>query len=360
MTLRVVHVASGREWRGGQRQVWLLARELARLGDLEQVAQVVVTGARSELARRLAGDGVAVHPVRWTAGLDPRVIPAVIAEIRAGGSVLHAHDAHAVTLAGISSWLTRIPFVATRRVDFPLRHPAVWKRARKVIAISGAVRDVLLTDGIAAERITVIPSGISLDDTRAPAPLGIRSRLGLGPDATIAANVAALVGHKDHPTLLRAAAALRDRHPGLHWVVAGEGPQRRDIEHRREALGLSARVHLLGHIPDPVRLIADADVYVMSSSQEGLGTSVLDAMARGIPVASTAAGGLPELLSDGAGLLVTPGDFTALADAVDRILTDRTLKRALIDRANHAVQRFTARRMAADAVSVYRSCASFH
>jgi L-malate glycosyltransferase len=357
MTLRVVHVASGREWRGGQRQVWLLARELARLGDVEQV---VVTGVGGELARRLAGDGVAVRPVRWTAGLDPRVLPAVIAEIRAGGSVLHAHDAHAVTLAGISSWVTRTPLVATRRVDFPLKHPIMWKRARTVIAISGAVRDVLLTDGIAANRITVIPSGISLDDARVAAPLGIRSHLRLGPDATIAANVAALVGHKDHATLLRAAAALRDRHPGLHWVVAGEGPLRREIERRREALGLSSRVHLLGHIPDPVRLIADANVYVMSSSQEGLGTSVLDAMARGIPVAATAAGGLPDLLSNGAGLLVTPGDSSALADAVDRILTDQTLRRALIDRANHAVQRFTARRMAADAVSVYRSCASFH
>jgi glycosyltransferase involved in cell wall biosynthesis len=335
----------------------LLARELARLGDVEQV---VVTGAGGELARRVAGDGIAVHPVRWTAGLDPRVLPAVIAEIRAGGSVLHAHDAHAVTLAGISSWLTRTPLVATRRVVFPLKHSVVWKRARRVIAISGAVRDVLLADGIAANRITVIPSGISLDDTRAPAPLGIRSHLRLGSDATIAVNVAALTGEKDHATLLRAAAALRDRHPGLHWVVAGEGPLRREIERRRDALGLSSRVHLLGHIPDPVRLIADADVYVMSSSQEGLGTSVLDAMARGIPVAATAAGGLPDLLSDGAGLLVTPGDFSALADAVDRILTDQTLRRALIDRANHAVQRFTARRMAADTVSVYRSCASFH
>jgi glycosyltransferase involved in cell wall biosynthesis len=176
----------------------------------------------------------------------------------------------------------------------------------------------------------------------------------------IAANVAALVGHKDHATLLRAAAALRDRHPGLHWVVAGEGPLRKEIEHRRDKLRLSSHVHLLGHIPEPVRLIADADVYVMSSSQEGLGTSVLDAMARGIPVAATAAGGLPELLSDGAGLLVAKGDFSALADAVNRILTDQALRRALIDRANHAVNRFTAGRMAADALSVYRSCASFH
>ena len=357
MTLRVVHVASGREWRGGQRQVWLLARELARMGDVEQV---VVTGAGGELARRLTADGVAVHSVRWAAGLDPRVLPAVLAEVRAGGSVLHAHDAHSVTLAGFCSWFTGTPFVATRRAEFHLRRPGMWRRARRVIAISRAVAEVLMADGIAAELVTIVPSGISMDDTRSATPLGIREGLGLDAKARVAVNVAALVGEKDHTTLLRAAERLREAEPSLHWVIAGEGPLRPEIERLRDKLGLSACVHLLGHISEPVRLIADADVFVMSSRQEGLGTSVLDAMASGIPVAATAAGGLPELLSDGAGLLVTPGDSSALADAVHRILTDQVLRGALIDRANHAVLRFTARRMAADVLSVYRSCVSFH
>lgn len=351
----MVHVASGREWRGGQRQVWLLARELARLGGIDQT---VVTGAGSELARRLAESGVPVRPVRWTAGLDPRVVIATLGALKAG-ALLHAHDAHAVTLAGIAARIADTPLVATRRVDFPLRRRGFWGRADRVIAISGAVADVLRADGIAPERISVIPSGISLDDARAAVPLGIRERLGLPASATIAANVAALVGHKDHATMLRAAGILRDVLPGLHWVVAGEGPLRAEIERRCEESGLAGRVHLLGHIRDPVRLIADANVYVMSSNQEGLGTSVLDAMALGIPVASTAAGGLPELLSDGSGLLVPPGDSAALADAVRRIVTDPALGAALIGRASIAVQRFTAGRMADDVVTVYRSCASF-
>lgn len=355
MSVRVVHVASGREWRGGQRQVWLLARELARMGDIEQT---VVTGAGSELARRLADDGVPVREARWAAGLDPRVIPVTLRALRPG-AVLHAHDAHSVTLAGIAAQIAGRPLVATRRVDFHLQRRGFWGRADRVIAISRAVGDVLRADGIAAERIAVIPSGISLDDARSATPLGIRERLGLPTAAAIAANVAALVGHKDHATLLRAAALLRDAMPGLHWVIAGEGPLRAEIERQRGELGLAGIVHLLGHIPDPVRLIADADVYVMSSSQEGLGTAVLDAMALGIPVASTAAGGLPEVLGDESGLLVPPGDFAALADAVRRIVTDSTVRTALIDRASIAVRRFTARRMADDVVSVYRSCASF-
>jgi glycosyltransferase involved in cell wall biosynthesis len=326
---------------------------------MDAVEQVVITGAGTELAQRLTEDRVPVHAVGWRIGLDPRVVPAVIAQIRKGGAVLHAHDAHAVTLADLSARRTATPFVATRRVDFHLRRPGAWKRARRVIAISRAVSDVLLADGISADRITIIPSGISLEDVRAVDPIGIRSQLGLTAETTIAVNVAALVGHKDHATLLRAAHALRTTHPDLHWVIAGDGPLRDEIERLRTDLDLASHVHFLGHIRDPIGLIADADAYVMSSSQEGLGTSVLDAMGRGIPVASTAAGGLPDLLQDGAGLLVPVQNFSALADAVHRILTDAALRASLIARADIAVQRFTTRRMADDAVTVYRSCVSF-
>ncbi len=136
------------------------------------VEQVVITGAGTELAQRLTEDRVPVHTVGWRIGLDPRVVPAVIAQIRKGGALLHAHDAHAVTLADLSARRTATPFVATRRVDFHLRHPGAWKRARRVIAISRAVSDVLLADGISANQITIIPSGISLEDVAPSLPSG--------------------------------------------------------------------------------------------------------------------------------------------------------------------------------------------
>jgi glycosyltransferase involved in cell wall biosynthesis len=333
--------------------VWLLAQALKRL----QVEQIVVTGAGTELARRLRSSGVPIHTVPWKFGLDPRVIPVVLRELRRTPSVLHAHDAHAVTLAGVCAGLTGAPLVVTRRVDFPLRRRGFWGRADRVIAISNAVAEVLVRDGIQRERISVVHSGISVDATQAVERLGIRDLLGLAPGALVAANVAALVPHKDHATLLTAAKQLEHRHPDLHWVVAGEGDLRPALESRIRQLGLRDRVHLMGHITSPERLIADADLFVMSSRQEGLGTSVLEAMALGTPVASTAAGGLPEMLGHGAGLLVPPGDWAALADAVDRMLGDSTLRTDLIERARAEVLRFTDRRMADEVRSVYRSCA---
>jgi L-malate glycosyltransferase len=351
--VRIVHVASGREWRGGQRQVWLLARELARLG----IQQVVVTGKGSELAARLQASGVAVRLASWRAGLDPRVIWSILSELQSRPAVLHAHDAHALTLAGICSSLTRSPLIATRRVDFHLRRRGYWHRADRILAISEAVARVLVQDGIRPERITVVHSGIALDLIRQTPRLGIRRRLQLPPDTRIAANVAALVAHKDHATLIATAHRLVSRYPDLHWVIAGDGVLKERLQDQVKSLGLAERVHLIGQIVEPERLIADADLFVMSSQEEGLGTAVLEAMALGIPIASTSAGGLPEMLERGAGLLVPPRDPVALAEAVTRILEDPDLARSLSCRAREEVLRFTDRRMAEEVGSVYRSFA---
>ena len=157
--------------------------------------------------------------------------------------------------------------------------------------------------------------------------------------------------------VIHAARRLSERFPALHWVIAGDGELLSVLEWLRDQLGLSDRVHFLGQIPEPEGLIAEADLFVMSSREEGLGTSVLDAMARGIPVASTTAGGLGEMLGGGAGMLVPAANPEALADAVARILSDPSLRSTLVARAGKAIRHFTAERMAAEVLTVYRSCA---
>jgi glycosyltransferase involved in cell wall biosynthesis len=354
VTPAVVHVASGREWRGGQRQVWLLARELRRAG---LVNQVVVTGTATELAARLRQDDVRVHETTWRSGFDPRALPSIVREVRAGAALLHAHDAHAVTLAGLVAVVTGVPLVATRRVDFHLRRPGLWRRAARVIAISSAVADILADDGVDLTRIQVVHSGIDLEAARRAEPFRLREQLGLGPETRLAGTVGALVPHKDHATLLHAARLLAGHFPNLHWVIAGDGELRPVLDWLAAELGVADRVHFLGHVSRPLGVIADVDVYVMSSREEGLGTSVLDAMARGIPVASTSAGGLPEMLHEGGGILVPPRNPDALAGAVRRILCDPDLRQRVVQQASRTVESFSAERMAAEVLTVYRSCA---
>ncbi|HXF96480.1 MAG TPA: glycosyltransferase, partial [Gemmatimonadales bacterium] len=341
-SVRILHVDSGREWRGGQNQVRLLCRELARVPDVEQV---LVTKAGGALARRAAAEGIAVRPVPWGPGLDPRAWWGLVRAVRwARPDLVHAHDSHALALAAT---LGR-PLVATRRVDFPVRRFSAWRRVRRIVAISEAVKRVLVRAGIPPEVITVVPSGIDPDEVRRGAArrLDIRGRLGLAPATPLAVNVAALVDHKDHRTLVRAAAAARPLRPELHWVIAGEGALRGSLEAEIARLQLSDRVHLAGYLEEADALIAEATVFVMSSKEEGLGSVILNALALGKPVVATAGGGIPEILPPRA--LVPPGDAEALARKVVDALTLPPSPVAL-------PPTFTAAAMAQGVLAVYRS-----
>ena len=347
---RIVHVASGREWRGGQNQAFLLARRLQEQG----VDQVVVTGQGTLLAQRLRGAQVPVRECGWAMGLDPRAGWAAWDEARKGPSILHAHDAHALTLAALAGSAAGQPYVVTRRVDFHLRRPARWQGAARVIAISRAVRDVLLSDGIAADRIRVVHSGIDLAAIRRRGEgADPRPALGLPVDRPLLLNVAALADHKDQLTLVEAAARLRTRRPDVTWAIAGEGKERPVLEARIAALGLEGTVRLLGQVAEPMPLIRHATLFVMSSKEEGLGTTVLDAMALGTPVLATRAGGIPEMLDDGHGTLVPIRDPEALAAAAESLLADPARKAATAASALAAVERFSDATMARGVRTVY-------
>ena len=352
MKMRIVHVASGREWRGGQNQVRLLARALQNQTEFDQL---VVTGRNSELARRLATASVPLRLTTWNSALDPRTLVAVIREARGGNVILHAHDAHALVLAGIAARLTGAKLVVTRRVDFHLRRPGFWRRADRVIAISEAIRDVLLSDGIPEDRIVVVHSGIDPAEVRSAPASGIRAVYQLAPNVPLAVNVAALVPHKDHGTLIAASVETSRELPGLHWIIAGDGPLLPLLMERVRQAGLEERVHFAGHVSNPWGVIAEANVFVMSSREEGLGTSILDAMALEIPVAATSAGGIPEILADGAGVLVPVGDGIQLGRAVSSLLKDNDLRRKTLEKARERLNRFTDQAMADRVRSVYRS-----
>jgi len=348
--IRLLHVDSGREWRGGQNQVRLLTRELARDAGVQQR---LFTRGGSELAGRAGAHGVAIADTAWGMALDPRALWRLYRELaRDKPDIVHAHEGNALQLA---FWARRLAgggprapaLVATRRVDFHLHARSVWRRVDHLIAVSAAVQRVLVQDGVPPRDITVVHDGIDPAEVGRAAhrPSDIRGRLGLAPRTPLAVNVAALVPHKDHRTLIHAAHAARARRPDLHWVVAGDGELRRRLAAEIARLGLADRVHLLGYVPDADALIREADVFVMSSREEGLGSVVLHAIALGIPVVSTRAGGLPEIVPEQA--LAPVGDAAALAQKVIAAL-DRP-------RALPFPPQFTAAAMSRGVLDVYRS-----
>ena len=341
--MRSLHIDTARTWRGGQNQVWLLCREL---GHDTGVEQVLVTKQGSELAQRAAADGTTVHGTTWEIGLDPRAwwqLRRTIAAFQP--DIIHVHDSHALTLAATVA-LGRT-LVATRRVDFHVGRFGAWRRPDRIIAVSEAVKQILVGDGIAPDAITVVPDGIDPEVIRRAAvpALDMRAQLRLPAKALLAVNAAALVDHKDQRTLVRAAQYARPLAPQLHWIIAGEGPQRAAITAEIARLELHGRVHLVGWIDRIDALIAEADIFVMSSKQEGLGSVILHALALGRPVVATAAGGIPEILPPE--LLVAPGAAEALAQKVVAVLSHPT--------PIPFPPRFSAQAMARGVLDVYRA-----
>jgi len=349
--LRVLHVDAAREWRGGQGQLRLLARELAAREDIEQG---VAARAGSRLLAEVADAGVERLPLDWGPALDPRAVVALARE--AGGwDLLHAHSSHALQAALLALSLSGSPagLVAARRLDFPVRTPSVWRRANLVLCVSGAVRRVLVGCGVEAARTRVVRDAVDPDDLRPERPGRLREAAGAGPDEVLVGAVGALVGHKDHGTLVRAARRVSAERPDARFLVAGEGPERARLERMVSEAGLEGRFRLPGHVPEAARSLGDLDCFVMCSREEGMGSAALEAMAAGVPTVVTRAGGLAELAGDGVPG-VPPEDPERLAGAILRLLEDPGAREAAVRAGTRKAGRFSPARMAEETMAAYR------
>lgn len=354
-----VHVDTARTWRGGQNQVLLTVRGLRARGHRTGL----VAHPRGALRRRMA-DGPDLFPLAPRAELDLGAawrLSRLLRRLRP--QIAHAHDAHAVALTALALALAgpalRTRFVASRRVDFRIGANPLsrWKyrRVERFICASACIRALLIEDGIRPERATVVYEGVDVERIAAAPALDVHAEFRLPPQAPVVGNVAALVPHKGQRDLIDAAARVVRQVPEARFVIAGEGKLAAALRRRIERARLGRHVVLAGFRPDVLALHKGFDLFVMSSTTEGLGTSALDAMACGRAVVATRAGGLAEVVVDGdTGLLVPAGNPAALAAAIVRLLRDPAL-RARCGRAGLARARrtFDAGRMVAETVQVY-------
>jgi glycosyltransferase involved in cell wall biosynthesis len=328
--VKVLHVDSAAGWRGGQNQVLLTARGMVARGY--RVALACRSGGTLQARARAASLEVHDLPLRGDLSLRAALGLARLVR-RTRPDVLHLHDPHALAaglLAARAAPSARV--VATRRVDFPLRGPlSRWKyrSCGRVIAVSRNVDEVLRAHGVPAERIRVVYEGVP-DRPALPGGREALAALGVPAGCPVVGNVAALTDHKDHATLVEAAARVRQRVPEARFVVVGEGALRPRLEALCRERGLLDRWIFAGFRDDLDRLFPAFTVVCLSSHMEGLGTSLLDAMAFGRPVVATAAGGIPEAVEDGTtGRVVPVRDPAALADALVAVLTDPERAKAM-------------------------------
>lgn len=354
--MNVLHIDEQTGWRGGEQQASYLIRGLAERGH----AITIAGRPRSPFLTEEHGAGILDRIAApffteldlWTAWKLAQTVR------RNAIDILHAHTSHAHTAACLARRLAgRGKVVVSRRVDFvPTRHIFNrWKYAQPdhIVAVSHAIAAVMRRFGVPETKLSVVHS--CLDPARFDVPPLSRKELGVPDDAPLLGNVAALVGHKDHATLLDAMPTVLGELPDVRLIIVGEGELRPHAENRIRELGLGDVVTLLGYRKDVPRILRTLDAFVLSSKMEGLGSVVLEAMICGVPVVATCAGGVPETVRhEETGLLVPPQNPQALGAAIVRVLQDKVLAKSLAENGKALVlAQFTVDKMIEGNLRVY-------
>jgi glycogen synthase len=345
--------------------------QLTRALDACGVAQTVVTAWRPGAGRleRLGSRSRVVRlgaPVRRFRQLYAPAAAQVVPRLAADADLIHVHlgEDLAVVPLGLLGSRRRRPVVLT--VHCSLRHTLQAsggrglalstigaalesvgeRRADAVIVLTQRLADRLIAGGLDRGRVHVIPSGVDLRlfarRLPDPAPELPRPRVLF---------VGRLAAQKGVSTLLDAVPLLRTR---AAVALVGDGPQRAALERQASHLGPD-RVHFQGFVPhaEVPAWLAAADVLVLPSIYEELGSVLLEAMAAGLPVVASAVGGIPDALGD-AGRLVPPGDPAALAAAVDGVLDDPALAAEMGGAARLRATAFSWDMLAGRVLEVYR------
>lgn len=351
--------------------------ELTRALDRRGVIQTVVT-TRPPTAPHLQRLGENARVIRL--GLPVRLFrqlygpqAAIIAPILASrADLVHVHlgeDLAVLPIGAAAARLHRLPLVLT--VHTSLRHTLAvrdlrsavlktlggrierWgeRSAEAVLVITPRLARMLHSDGVEENRVHIIPPGVNPSLFAGPFEDPFA---GVGRPRVLF--VGRLAPQKGVRTLVAAAGLLED--PSAHILLVGDGPQRPALEREARRIGVGGRLHFVGFVAhDRLPAVLDhADLLVLPSLYEELGTVLLEAMQAGLPIVASKTGGIPDVIEDGVnGMLVTSGDPEALARAIDRLLADRGLACRLSEGARETGKDYDWEVLAERVLAVYRS-----
>ena len=357
--INVLHIDSGREWRGGQQQIAYLLQGLSG----KHCPQSVICPSSSQLKKVCSNYHIPCISVPLRGEFDLKSAFAIASISRYFSvNVVHAHCAHSLALSQIARLFYHKPrLVASRRVDFSVYKKMIgaFKYSNplvdQIVCVSGAIRDILIRDGIDPKRVQIVYSGVDLSKFSNALPLD-RKQLDIPDHHTIIGTVAALADHKDYPTLLQAARHILNQRQDVTFLALGDGPDKKPLQELAKELELGSGFRFLGHYENVGSILKMFDIFVLASKTEGLGTSIIDAQAVGLPVVATRAGGIPELINHNkTGLLVTPCQPIQLANALLQLINDNGLSRLLAAQGQQTAGYFNWRRMTEETLNVYQN-----
>jgi glycosyltransferase involved in cell wall biosynthesis len=327
--LRILHTEASNGWGGQEIRILDEAVGLRERGHDVQVAAPPKAPIFAAAVKR----GIPIHPV----AIDRRSLPSLFSLMslirRLQPDLVVTHSSSDSWLAAIATRFpgTRVPLVRMRHLSTPVAHGMLnrWLYGRvpaRVVTTGEAVRKLLIDSlGLDRGKVVSVPTGADLSRFQPGDRAKARAELGLPANDPIVGIVATLRSWKGHRFLI---AALRDpRLAPVRLVIVGDGPQQAALREQATADGLAQRVVFAGQQEDVVLWLQAFDVFALpSTGHEGVPQALIQAMACGLPVVTTAVGAIPELVRDGeSGLVVPSEDVPALAAAIARLLGDPAL-----------------------------------
>ena len=324
--MKILHVESGMHLYGGALQVVFLMRGLHALG----VRSILACPTGSAIAQAGA-EHAEVRPVAMGGDLDFGLTSRLRRLIQPERpDLIHLHSRRGADIWGaVAGRRERIPVVLSRRVDNPESPLAVRLKYRlhdRVITISDGIRQVLLSEGLPDSKLRCVLSAVDTIQYR-PGREHVpwfRQTFGLAPEHTVLGMVAQFIPRKGHRTLLEALPPVLAARPDVRVLLFGQGPELGPIRALVDTHPLlRAHVQLAGFRQDLDRILPCLDLVVHPAMMEGLGVSLLQAAACGVPLIGARAGGIPEIVRPGLnGELVPPGDAESLSDTMLGLLND--------------------------------------
>lgn len=345
-----------REWRGGQNQFLLLLKGLYERGH----AAELLAAKGSSLGHRAEKAGICVHYTsRHSLLTAARKVRGLMKDGRF--DVVHVNEAHALSAAWVARAHRKARLLISRRVGFPLGKGyfsrARFRAAARIIANSNWVAEQAAASGAPREKLTVIYEGVEIPALpTAAARQADRMRWGAGDQAQLLGCAGVLLEDKGQEWVIRALAQLRGEFPNAKLLLAGEGPDRERLQKLVGELKLQSEVIFAGFVKDVEAFYRAIDVFVFPALFEGLGTSLLAAMAHGVPSVTYFGCALGEIVENGkSGLQVEARNPETLAGALRRILADAQFASAMGAEGRHRIEtKFSADRMVDETLHLYR------
>jgi len=333
--LRVGHVVLGLRIGGLERVVVDLVNHAA--GDLDPV--VICLEEEGELATEIRRKDVPVQVLERRPGFRPWLAFRVGSALRSHGvDLVHTHNSAAGFYGALAGRLSRVPVVHTKhgantagtRAQKTLNRLS-FTMTDHVVAVSEPARALALQEGVRPERLSVIDNGIAVESfAGAPAKRArARASLGVPAEAFVVGTVARLVAVKNQALLLDAFSDLATEASGKpepFLVLIGDGPEREKLVQRARGMHGGERVVFAGSRRHLEELLPAIDVFALSSDSEGLPVALLEAMAASIPSVVTRVGAMPEVVVEGAGVVIDRGARGDLTRALARLRDDEDLR----------------------------------